>query len=176
MEQARNAQNDTLEFVSTIITDKQGRPLLLKRLDTLKLDPGKYDMCSGHMKKGECPMQSMYRELREEVGMMHYDMLQVSKLGDIATPHPMFQNTICHMYHIITNLTEEQINENIEKTEDREMEYGKFLNNIDELRTLQRDTSSFRTPYTKEMEHIYQLVEEKVEDRKEWKERECEEK
>jgi len=176
MEQAKNAQNDTLEFVSTIITDKQGRPLLLKRLDTLKLDPGKYDMCSGHMKKGECPMQSMYRELREEVGMMHYDMLQVNKLGDIATPHPMFQNTICHMYHIITNLTEKQINENIEKTPDREMEYGRFLNNMDELRALQKDTTSFRALYTKEMEHVYQLVEKKMEDRKEWKERECEEK
>ncbi len=176
MEQAKNAQNDTLEFVSTIITDKQGRPLLLKRCDTLKLDPGKYDMCSGHMKQGECPMQSMYREVREEIGMMHYEMLQVNKLGDIATPHPKFQNTICHMYHIITNLTEERINEKIEQTEEREVQYGTFLEDINALRALQQDTNLFRAVYTEEMEQIYQLLERKLEDRKEWKGKECEEK
>lgn len=176
MEQARNVQNDILEFVSTIITDKQGRPLLLKRLDTLRLDPGKYDMCSGHMKKGECPMQAVYREVREELGMMQDDMLQVNKLGDIIIPHPKFQNTMCHIYHVITNLTEEKINENIEHTEDREIEYGMFLNNINELRNLQRDTILFRVVYTEEIEDIYQLLERNIEDRKEWKEKECEEK
>ena len=34
-----------------------------------KLDPGKYDFCSGHMKDGEIPLQSMYRELKEEMGL-----------------------------------------------------------------------------------------------------------
>lgn len=171
MEQAKNVQNDILEFVSTIITDKKGRPLLLKRLDTLRLDPGKYDMCSGHMKKGECPMQAVYREVREELGMMQDDMLQVNKLGNI-----IIQNTICHMYHVVTNLTEEQINKNIENTQDREIEYATFLDNINALRNLQKDTTLFRVVYTEEIEHIYQLLEKKLEDRREWKEKECEEK
>lgn len=171
MEQAKNVQNDILEFVSTIITDKKGRPLLLKRLDTLRLDPGKYDICSGHMKKGECPMQAVYREIREELGMMQDDMLQVNKLGNI-----IIQNTICHMYHVVTNLTEEQINKNIEHTQDREIEYATFLDNINALRNLQKDTTLFRVVYTEEIEHIYQLLEKKLEDRREWKEKECEEK
>lgn len=43
--------------------------LLLKRRKDLKLDPGKYDLCSGHMKEEEVPTQTMYREIREEIGV-----------------------------------------------------------------------------------------------------------
>ena len=32
-------KNDITEFVSTVITDLEGRPLILKRSETLKIDP-----------------------------------------------------------------------------------------------------------------------------------------
>ena len=70
------ANEDKLEFVSAIITDKEKRPLILKRCNNLRLDPGKYDMCSGHMKNGEIPLQSMYRELNEELGMEPNNILK----------------------------------------------------------------------------------------------------
>ncbi len=60
---------DKLEFVSAIITNNEGNVLLLKRRKDLKLDPGKYDLCSGHMKEGEVPTQTMYREIAEEIGV-----------------------------------------------------------------------------------------------------------
>ena len=171
-----NTKNDIIEFVSAIITNKDGNPLVIKRLDTLKLDPGKYDMCSGHMKKRECPMQSMYRELMEEVGIEHYDIQKMEHLGDIPTPHPKFPNTVTHIYHVLIDLELEEINRRIEKTQDREMDFALYLENVDALRRMQKETKTIRIEYTEETEKIYQLLEKKLKDRKELEESKCEEK
>ena len=171
-----NTKNDIKEFVSAIITNKNGNPLIIKRLDTLKLDPGKYDMCSGHMKQGECPMQSMYRELMEEVGILPDDIKRMEHLGDIPTPHIKFPNTITHIYNVSIDLQLEEINERIEKTKDREMDFALYLASIDSLRKMEQETKLVRTEYTEEIEKIYQLLEKKLEDRKEKEESKCEEK
>ena len=171
-----NKKNDIIEFVSAIITNKNGNPLIIKRLDTLKLDPSKFDMCSGHMKKNECPMQSMYRELSEEVGIEHYDIKRMEKLEDIPTPHPKFSNTTTHIYHVLIDLKLEEINDRIEKTKDREMDFALYLENIDALRKMHIEKNLIRIKYTEEIENIYQLLEEKLKDRKEREESKCEEK
>ena len=171
-----NDKNDIIEFVSAIITNKDGNPLVIKRLDTLKLDPGKYDMCSGHMKVGEVPMQSVYRELMEEVGISHTDIKRMDKLGDIPTPHPKFPNTKTHIYHVLIDLSIEEINKRIIQTKDREMDFALYLDSINELRKMQTKTNLIRTIYTEEMEKIYQLLEQKLKDRKELEKGKCEEK
>ena len=171
-----NTKNDIKEFVSAIITNKDGNPLIIKRLDTLKLDPGKYDMCSGHMKQGECPMQSMYRELSEEVGIEPYEIKRMEYLGDIPTPHIKFPNTITHIYNVEIDLKIEKINDRIQKTEDREMDFALYLENIDALRRMQKETNLIRTEHTEDMEKIYQLLEQKLKDRKEKEKSKCEEK
>ena len=61
-------------------------------------------MCSGHMKEGECPIQSVYRELKEELDIRHENVIKFNNLGQIQTPHPKFKDTVCHMYHIVINL------------------------------------------------------------------------
>lgn len=170
-----NTKKDIIEFVSSIITNKEGKVLILKRKQTLKLDPGKYDMCSGHMKEGEVPMQSMYRELQEEVGIQPNDIRKMEHLGNVATPHPKFPNTTTHIYHVLIDLTIEEINRRIEVTKDREMEYGQYIESIDTLRKLQKETNLIRTENTEEIEKIYQLLEQKLKDRKEI-ESKCEEK
>ena len=162
-----NTKNDIIEFVSAIITNKEGNPLIIKRLDTLKLDPGKYDMCSGHMKNGEVPMQSVYRELMEELGIMQNDIKRMEHLGDIETPHIKFPNTTTHIYNVIIDLKLEEINERIEKTKDREMDFALYLESIDSLRKMQQETELIRTKCTEDMEKIYQLLEQKINDRKE---------
>lgn len=171
-----NAKSDIIEFVSAIITNKNGNPLVIKRLDTLKLDPGKFDMCSGHMKKGECPMQSMYRELLEEIGLTQDDIKYMQHLGDIQTPHPKFPNTKTHIYHVLIELEIEEINKRIKETKDREMDYALYLENVDALRRMQQETNLIRTKYTEETGKIYQLLEQKLQDRKELRESKCEEK
>lgn len=167
------ANEDKLEFVSAIITDKEKRPLILKRCNNLRLDPGKYDMCSGHMKNGEIPLQSMYRELNEELGMEPNNILKMQYLADIETPHPQLRKTVSHIYHVETNLTEKQINERIEKTKEREIEEAKYLNSIGELMEIQSYSPQIRTIYTKQMEEVYQMLQENLNDRKEqrWEER-----
>jgi len=171
-----NIKNDIKEFVSAIITNKNGNVLIIRRLDTLKLDPGKFDMCSGHMKNGEVPMQSMYRELIEEIGIKVEDIKKIEHLGDISTPHSKFPNTKTHIYHVSIDLSLEEINNRIKQTKDREMDYALYLASINALRRMQEETELIRTKNTEEMEKVYQLLEQKLKDRKEKEKSICEEK
>jgi len=160
---------DKLEFVSAIITNKEGNVLLLKRKDTLPLDPGKYDFCSGHMKTLEVPMQSMLRELREEIGITQEQIKRMDNLGDIKTPHKKFLNTVCHMYHIEVDLTSSQINKMITQVAEPEMERAQYLKDINELRIVQKYTDFMRTIYTQEIENVLLNLQDTLNKRKELK-------
>lgn len=159
--------NDKLEFVSSIITNKEGNVLIAKRKDTLKLDPGKYDLCSGHMKEGEIPIQSIYREIREELGITQDDIINIEKLGEIKTPHKKFLDKICHMYHIEISLTSQEINKRIKEIKEPEIEFVQYVEDINMLRRVQKYTSLMRTVYTDEQEKIFRIMEEKENKRKE---------
>lgn len=158
---------DKLEFVSSIITNKEGNVLLLKRLDTLKLDPGKYDLCSGHMKTMEVPMQSMIRELKEETGICIEQIKRMEKLGDIPVPHEKFLDKMCHMYYIEIDISEKDLNRMIKEVEEPEMQKAKYVKDINELRKIQKSTDLMRTIYTEDMEKIFGIVEKKINERKE---------
>ena len=160
---------DKLEIVSAIITNKEGNVLLLKRKDTLKLDPGKYDLCSGHMKTQEVPMQSMLRELKEETGITQEQIKRMDNLGNIKTPHEMFLDTICHMYHIEIDLSIEQINKMIKEVEEPEMERAHYLKDVSELRIIQKYTDFMRTINTEEIEKVLIKLQETLNRRKELK-------
>ena len=168
---------DKNEFVSSIITNKEGNVLILKRKDTLRLDPGKYDFCSGHMKEGETPMQSMYRELREEIGLSHEQILFMENIGTVDTPHPKLKNTVTHLYHIEIDISEEKLNEMIKNVEEPEMEQAIYLKDIDELQKLQEGENDLRIEYTMQMHVVLDVLKYKINKRKTQKgERECEEK
>ena len=161
---------DKLEFVSAIITNKEGNVLLLKRKNTLKLDPGKYDLCSGHMKVAEqVPMLSMLRELKEETGITQEQIKRMDNLGNIKTPHEMFLDTICHMYHIEIDLSIEQINKMIKEVEEPEMERAHYLKDVSELRIIQKYTDFMRTINTEEIEKVLIKLQETLNRRKELK-------
>jgi len=158
---------DKLEFVSSIITNEKGNVLLLKRKDTLSLDPGKYDLCSGHMKEGEVPMQSMLRELEEELGITLEDIKNIGKIADIRTPHTKFINTICHIYHVEIDLSIEEINKRITEVDEPEMESARYLEDICMLRRVNKYTDLMRTRYTHELEEVFNIIMEKENKRKE---------
>ena len=172
----KNDNRDRLEFISTIITTPKGNVLLLKRSKELKLDPNKYDMCSGHMKIGEAPMQTVYREIKEELKIDLVDIQYVELLGTINTPHEKLENTKTHIYNVGIDLSIEEINERIRSILDGEIEEALYLENINELRKLQNNTSLFRTKYKEETERMYQILEERMHSRKEKGKEECEEK
>lgn len=153
---------DKLEFVSSIITNKEGKVLLLKRRKDLNLDPGKYDLCSGHMKEGEIPIQSMYREINEEIGLEPHRLKLIEKLKDIETPHEKFKGTTTHLFHVEVDLDMEEINKNIHTVEHPEMEKAFLVKDINTLRVVQRDSDYMRTTYTDELEEVFKMLEDKI--------------
>ena len=153
---------DKIEFVSCLITNKEGNVIIFKRRKDLKLDAGKFDFCSGHIKEGEIPMQSMYRELKEETGI-NPDQINLQKVGIIGTPHPKFIETLCYAYYGIIDINIEKLNEMIKSVEEPELEEA-FC--IEDINTLRKDMQE-----TKQMQYFLEAIEQKM-NKKEEKESE----
>ena len=153
---------DKKEFVSCIITNPQGNVLILKRRQDLKLDPGKYDFCSGHIKEGEIPMQSMYRELNEEIGLKPEQIRLMEKIGIIGNPHPrldLLDITLCTIFHAEIDLELEKINKMIKEVEEPEMEEAMYLENLEKLKEeMQNKDSKMRVLYTKQMRYAIEAI------------------
>lgn len=130
-----NIKQDKDEFVTTIVINKQGNTFRFIRKNNLKLDPGKKDLISGHIKtNGETPMQAMYREIREETGIRQEEILQCYSLGTMELPHVLLKGKTCHVYCIVIDYTEEQLNQSIqERALEQEVERAERLDNTEEL-------------------------------------------
>ena len=161
---------DKKEFVSCIITNKQGNVLIFKRKDDLKLDPGKYDFCSGHIKEGEIPMQSMYRELNEEIGLKPEQISLMEKIGLIGNPHPhkeLLDMTLCTIFHAEIDLQLKEINKMIKEVEDPELEEAMYIENLEKLKEeIQKKDSKMRIIYTKQMKYAIEAIGQRMEKRK----------
>lgn len=166
---------DKLEFVSAIITNDEGNVLLLKRRKDLKLDPEKYDLCSGHIKEGEVPTQTMYRKIGEEIGVKQEEIRKIEILGDITTPYEKLKNTTTHMYLIQIDLSEEEINKRLKNVEEPEMENAQYVKKLNILRNVQKYSDFMRSIYTEELEEVFKTVQEKLNDREELKRKQWEE-
>ena len=175
-EQTTTLAKDKNEFVSCIITNEDGNVLILKRRNDLKLDPGKYDFCSGHMKEGEVPMQTMFRELNEEIGIRPEHIVFKVKLGEIETPHKKLKNTITHLYHVEINLAEDIINEMIKNVKEPEMQKARYVKDIEFIKRVFKETDIFRAEYTNEMAKILDMLTKDIKEREDSKEAKCEEK
>ena len=158
---------DKIEFVSCLITNKEGNVIIFKRREDLKLDAGKFDFCSGHIKEGEIPMQSMYRELKEETGL-NPEQIKLQKVGIIGTPHPKFEATLCYAYYGIIDIKIEKLNEMIKSVEEPELEEAFCLENINALRKeMQQENNNYRTNYTKQMQYFLEAIEQKMNEKAE---------
>lgn len=165
---------DKLEFVSSIITDKNGKILVLKRKDDLKLDPGKYDFCSGHIKEGEGPIQAMYREMKEELGISFEQIRNMSYVCTIQTPHKKFKRTLTHIYSVKVNLDKE-LDEMITKVIEPEMQEILHMDSIEELiKMISNQENKTRMIMTYELEAILKALEKKLNKRKDEDLRTCE--
>ena len=65
-----------------VIDDREKKVLFEKRGKRF-LDPGKLDLCSGHVKSGEVPAQSIIRELNEELSIPEDDSRNVKYIGKL---------------------------------------------------------------------------------------------
>ena len=170
----KSLAKDKLEFVSSIITDKEGKILVFIRRENLKLDPGKYDFCSGHIKEGEIPLQAMYRELGEELGVRPEQIKRLNFIGAIETPHKKFPQTLTYMYDIQLNLSNE-IDEMINKVPEPELQEVKHVKDVQTLRNILEESGKFRTISTYEFEIVLKEMENRINKRKEEEIKTCEE-
>ena len=65
------------------VIDDVNKKILFEKRGKRFLDPGKLDLCSGHVQSGEIPLQSMVRELDEELAIGEADSRNLHHLGNI---------------------------------------------------------------------------------------------
>lgn len=151
--ESSNMQTDKDEFVSAIVINNEGKIFRFIRKNNQKLDAGKTDMISGHIKNnGEIPIQAMYREMTEETGI-NYEEIQIHNLGNIALPHPLIKDKQCCIFLAIIDYTQEQLNRSIkEKAKEKEIEKAEILENFDALKQdIKNAKSNWRIFYTEEL-------------------------
>jgi 16S rRNA (adenine1518-N6/adenine1519-N6)-dimethyltransferase len=63
------------------VVDEKGRILLQKRASWVATNPRKWDAsAAGHVDEGESYLVAGKRELKEELGLLNYDLVQVDKI------------------------------------------------------------------------------------------------
>lgn len=63
------------------VIDDKNKKILFEKRGKRFLDPGKLDLCSGHIQSGELPLQGMVRELDEELSIGENDSRNIHYLG-----------------------------------------------------------------------------------------------
>ena len=76
-----------IKCCTCFVIDENGRKILFEKRGKRFLDPGKLDLCSGHVKSGEVPTQSMIRELDEELSIKENDSRNVHYLGKLKVDY-----------------------------------------------------------------------------------------
>lgn len=77
---------ETLPWINCctcFVIDDENKKILFEKRGKRFLDPGKLDLCSGHVQSGEAPFQSMIRELDEELKIGEQDSINIHHLGNI---------------------------------------------------------------------------------------------
>ena len=72
-----------IKCCSCFVIDENEKKILFEKRGKRFLDPGKLDLCSGHVQAGETPTQSMVRELNEELSIGENDSRNVHFLGTL---------------------------------------------------------------------------------------------
>ena len=72
-----------IKCCTCFVIDEKEQKVLFEKRGKRFLDPGKLDLCSGHVRSGEIPTQSMIRELDEELSIKENDSRNVRYLGEL---------------------------------------------------------------------------------------------
>ncbi len=73
--------------VKTVIVNKEGKILLLKRAINDKTNPGAYDLPGGGLEKGETIELALKREIEEETGIKNISIGDVIKISEYPKGH-----------------------------------------------------------------------------------------
>ena len=72
-----------IKCCTCFVIDENEQKVLFEKRGKRFLDPGKLDLCSGHVRSGEVPTQSMIRELDEELTIKQDNSRDVHYLGEL---------------------------------------------------------------------------------------------
>lgn len=72
-----------IKCCTCFVIDSKNKNILFEKRGKRFLDPGKLDLCSGHVQSGEIPIQGMVRELDEELGIPENISRSLFYLGEI---------------------------------------------------------------------------------------------
>ena len=72
-----------IKCCSCFVIDRSTNKILFEKRGKRFLDPGKLDLCSGHIRSGEVPQIGMVRELGEELGIQPNIASSIYSLGNV---------------------------------------------------------------------------------------------
>ncbi len=72
-----------IKCCTCFVVDQETNKILFEKRGKRFLDPGKVDLCSGHIRTGEVPIQGMVRELGEELNIPESVARNIQYLGKI---------------------------------------------------------------------------------------------
>lgn len=81
-----------IKCCSCFVIDPKSKKILFEKRGNRFLDPGKLDLCSGHIRSGEIPLQGMVRELREELSIGEDDSRNLYYLGNVKIDDTALQD------------------------------------------------------------------------------------
>ena len=70
-----------IKCCTCFVVDQETNKILFEKRGKRFLDPGKLDLCSGHVRSGEVPIQGMVRELGEELNIPESVARNIQYLG-----------------------------------------------------------------------------------------------
>ena len=76
-----------IKCCTCFVIDEKGQKVLFEKRGKRFLDPGKLDLCSGHVRSGEVPTQSIIRELNEELNIEENNSRNVHYLGELKVDY-----------------------------------------------------------------------------------------
>lgn len=100
------------------IYNEDGEVLLEKRSLSKKIDPGKWDLCAGHVPSGEEPEQAIIREANEEIGLqIDKEQLEFIGIEKVESNHPNGQIDRCFCYYYLLKTKKKEQDYEIQKEE-----------------------------------------------------------
>ena len=83
-----------IKCCTCFVIDEKEQKVLFEKRGKRFLDPGKLDLCSGHVQSGEVPTQSMIRELYEELSIKENNSRNVHYLGELRLDYTKLKDEI----------------------------------------------------------------------------------
>ncbi len=81
-----------INCITCFVINDENKKILFEKRGKSFLDPGKLDLCSGHVRSGEIPMQGMVRELEEELSIDQQDSQNLHFLGKMDVDYTTLQD------------------------------------------------------------------------------------